>query len=99
MVNHPASPYALLSKIFIRFGGLPNFLTKVSYSALHCPLHVANQGTLVHCLSYEMEGLMDTWVNEVEPVLPQLVINEFEFAAPGTEEDIGLLEACLLMLC
>ena len=39
---------------------------------------------------------MDTWANEVEPVLPQLVINEFKFAAPGTEEDIGMLEVLLV---
>ena len=49
----------------------------------------------MHRFGYEMEDLVDTWANKMEPVLSALIVNELKLTSPRTEEDVSVLEILL----
>ena len=49
----------------------------------------------MHRFGYKVENLVDTRANEMEPVLPALVVNELKLMSPRAEEDVSMLEILL----
>ena len=50
----------------------------------------------MHHLGDEVENLVDTQANEMEPILPELVVDELELAAPRAKKDVSVLEVLLV---
>ena len=50
----------------------------------------------MHRLGDKMENLVDTRANEMEPVLPELIVDELELTAPRAKKDVSVLEVLLV---
>ena len=46
----------------------------------------------MHHLGDEVENLVDTQANEMEPVLPELIVDELELTAPRAKKDVSVLK-------